>query len=267
MHRARRWGDNDRQWGPFLYSNDGRYRTTAMVLMSMDDEDEGRFNTLRFSALGHTVLIFIPQIIKPWRQWVDTSKYEWSNGKGYWDIHQRYYGFSASEGFVQLFFGAQTHDSRTDQNKGWFIPWTQWRHVRHSMYDLNGNHFWTEAKRTKGAKHDFDAWHNARQAVPAMTFDFADFDGEELNARTYIEEREWLLGEGWFKWLSIFRRPKIIRSLHIEFSGETGERKGSWKGGTIGHSIEMTPGELHEEAFRRYCEKHAMAFMGETVSP
>ena len=31
------------------------------------------------------------------------------------------------------------------------------------------------------------------------------------------------------------------------------------KGGTVGHSIDMLPGELHEAAFRRYCEKEHRA--------
>ena len=48
---------------------------------------------------------------------------------------------------------------------------------------------------------------------------------------------------------------KIRRSLDLEFSGETGPEKGSWKGGTVGTGIEMLPGELHEAAFRRYCQK------------
>ena len=48
-------------------------------------------------------------------------------------------------------------------------------------------------------------------------------------------------------------------------AGETGKRKGSWKGGTIGHSIGMEPGELHESAFRRYCTEHNMVFGGEAA--
>ena len=84
-----------------------------------------------------------------------------------------------------------------------------------------------------------------------------------FTARTLIEEREWRLGEGWFKWLSLFRGPKISRSLDIRFSGETGRRKGSWKGGTTGHSIQLKfLGELHETAFRRYCAAHEMTFVG-----
>ena len=44
--------------------------------------------------------------------------------------------------------------------------------------------------------------------------------------------------------------------------GETGREKGSWKGGTIGTSIEMLPGELHESAFRRYCDEEHRAKSG-----
>lgn len=57
----------------------------------------------------------------------------------------------------------------------------------------------------------------------------------------------------------------LRRSLDIRFSGETGHRKGSWKGGTVGHSINMLPGELHEAAFHRYCTEHEMTFIGEAA--
>jgi hypothetical protein len=49
----------------------------------------------------------------------------------------------------------------------------------------------------------------------------------------------------------------------MRFSSEVGERKGSWKGGTIGHSITLLPNELHEAGFRRYCEKEGLKFIGE----
>jgi hypothetical protein len=108
---------------------------------------------------------------------------------------------------------------------------------------------------------DWDARRKLETACPAPRFDFLDFDGERITATTRIEEREWRLGEGRFKWLSIFRRPKVCRSLDLQFSSEVGRRKGSWKGGTIGHSIDMLPGELHEAAFRRYCAKEGLTFI------
>lgn len=264
-----RWSDNDRRAGPFLYSRDTRgYRHLGLVISSGRGE-EPEFDggcTLRVSGFGHTFIMALPSIIKPWQQWIDCSKYEWSTSEagGYWDRHPRQYGFSYSDGFLQVFLGAQTGDSRTTQDWCKHLPWTQWRHVRRSLYDLDGAHYWTEPERL-GYDHDAYETRKANEdACPSLTFSFRDYDGEALTARTRIEEREWRFGEGWFKWLSVFRQPRIRRYLDIWFSGETGKRKGSWKGGTIGHSIEMVSGEMHESAFRRYCAEHQMTF-GETV--
>lgn len=120
---------------------------------------------------------------------------------------------------------------------------------------MAGEHWWTEPKGMP-----WEERYAKEGACPSASFDFLDFDGELITAKTHIEEREWRFGEGRFKWLSLFRKPMIRRSLDIDFSKETGRRKGSWKGGTVGHSIDMLPGELHEAAFRRYCAKHDMTF-------
>ncbi len=211
----------------------------------------------------------MPGIIQPWRQKVIASTWnaetiERLGRNWYYDTHEREYGFSYSDGFLRVFLGRQTHDSSTTQSWSKFLPWTQWRHVRHSLYDAAGRHFWTkiEGHNREERQAEWSALYKAQEDCPSMPFAFADFDGEQLTATTRIEEREWLFGEGWFKWLSLFRRPKIVRSLDIHFSGETGKRKGSWKGGTIGHSGPVLPGELHEAAFRRYCGENGMTFIG-----
>lgn len=269
-----RWSDNDRYFGPFTCAKDGSSRWLALVLSSgraedCDWTDRGESTcTLRLSAFRRTLLIALPQIIQPSRTWVDTSKYEWSQGsKGYWQIDAREFGFSIFEGHLSVSYGRVTNDSSTEQRWGWFLPWRSWRHVRRSFYDLTGEHFATLPERNGMAKLGQAAWRNQRtveeaieSACPTVAFEFDDFDGERLIATTRIEEWEWRLGEGKFKWLSLFRHPKIRRSLDLRFSGETGRRKGSWKGGTIGHSIDMLPGELHEDAFRRYCAEHGMTF-------
>lgn len=258
--RAVRWGDHDRYLGPFTYARDRRYKTIGLVLSSAGDED--RSAMLRLSLASHTFIAAIPSIIKPWRRWVDTSKYDWSSGpgSGYWDVHRREFGFSYSEGFLQVFLGPQTHDSGTTKSWCKFLPWTQWRHVRRSLYDLDGKHVWTEPEGLGYVGGAWEARKAAEAACPTRTFAFSDIDGEQLTVRTRIEEREWRFGTGWFKWLSLFRKPRITRSLDLAFSGETGKRKGSWKGGTIGHSITMLPGELHEAAFRRYCTQNGMTY-------
>lgn len=264
----RRWGDNDKHLGPFTYSHDGRYRPFAAVLFSADDEYPGC--GLRLSALGHTLIVELPAIIKPYREKVFAKSWDAETvarlGRDwYWNIDQRQFGFTLADGFLQVFRGRHTMDSNTDRSKGFFLPWTQWRHVRHSFYGLDGEHLATLPDTGKSYRDDPARWDRERaiaDSTPTVSLEFDDFDGERITATTRIEEREWKAGTGWFKWLSLFRRAKISRSLDIRFSAETGKRKGSWKGGTTGHSIEMLPGDLHEAAFRRYCAEHNMTFVG-----
>ncbi len=268
--QARRWSDNDRYFGPFTYARDERgYRPVALVLSSADDDD--RRCQLRLSGFGHTLIVALPALIKPSRTWVDTSKHEWSSERGgYWEIYLRKYGISCHDGFLQVFMGQQTHDSSTTQIWCKHLPWTQWRHVRHSFYGLDGEHVATLPDAGKSYLGDPGRWDRERaieDATPTVSFEFDDFDGERSTAVTRIEEREWRFGKGWFKWLSLFRKPRTHRRLNISFSSETGQRKGSWKGGTLGHSITMLPGELHEDAFKRYCAEHDMVFVGRTAAP
>jgi hypothetical protein len=257
-----RWGDNDFYFGPFTYARD-KYRSFTIMLGSGDGDDYPGCR-LRLSGFGRTLIIALPSIIRPWARFVPVHT---SIHGGYEDTHEREYGFSLSNtGMVgdamalHLHYGPQTHDSWTTKSRCWFLPWTQWRHVRHSVYDRAGDHFYTIPE---GAK-----WHESHDKVdacPTLTFAFDDFDGERIEAKTRIEEREWRFGAGWFKWLSWFRKPMIQRSLDIQFSKETGSEKGSWKGGTVGHSINMLPSELHEEAFIRYCGLHQMKAIGMAV--
>lgn len=256
-----RWSDNDRYFGPFTYARDRSYRPLAVVLGSGDDDDYPGCR-LRVSAFGHTVIAPLPAIIRPWREKVfpsswDAATIERLGRNWYFNTHKREYGFSCAEGFLQVFLGRQTHDSTTEQSWSKHLPWTQWRFVRHSLFGLAGEHIWTETDR-----RDWTGNQAAKDGCPSAVFAFTDFDGEALTVRCVIEEREWHFGDGCFKWLSWFRAPMLRRSLDLRFSGETGRRKGSWKGGTIGHSIDMLPGELHETAFRRYCETRDMTFGG-----
>lgn len=253
MTQAIRWGDNDHYLGPFTFAWSDHYRTIAISVQSGDEDERKAY--FRFSLGRMSFLAALPTwLIRPERKRVE-AKY-WSAADiermgrdWYWEAIPREYGFSIVDGHLNVKYGRATCDSSTEQSWGCFLPWTQWRHVRHSLYGLDGEHIWTEPKAAK-----WDAYHAAKEACPSVAFEFADFDDERLMAKTLIEEREWLFGTGWCKWLSWFVPVKIRRSLDIEFSNETGPEKGSWKGGTIGTGIDMLPDELHEAAFRRYCE-------------
>lgn len=255
--RAIRWaGESDRRFAPFTYAREtsGRF---GIVLTSGrgDDDDCGNGCYIRFHAFGHTLIVALPQVIKPHREWVDTSRYEWSRGpgSGYWQHHARDYGFCFINGALHIDYGRQTHSSDTDQSKVYFLPWREWRHVRHSLYDLDGRHFADSGRTVRDA---------IEAACPVAKFEFEDYDGERIVATCKIEERQWKRGVRWFKWLSLLWPDKVRRSLDLRFSSEVGRRKGSWKGGTIGHGIDMLPSELHEAAFRRYCAQEGLTFVG-----
>lgn len=269
MRQYYRWSDNDHHFGPIIYARDTRgYRPFTVMLCSGHDETPGC--RLRLSAFGHTLIFPLPQIIKPHRTWhvittEPTRSRMIANGRepGYWEEYQTEYGFTAVEGSFHWHYGAQTHSSDTDKTKVWFFPWREHKCIRHSVYDLEGDLFADLPEWGFRNKNGWAARNALQDACPTMQFDFADFDGEKIVATCRIEEREWRRGKGLFR-LFYLGRNKVSRSLDLRFSAEVGKRKGSWKGGTIGHSIDMLPGELHEAAFRRYCDKEKLTY-GEPV--
>ena len=250
----RRWGDNDRHFGPFTFAARETWRPlSALISSGSSDAEEGGCH-IRLQALGMTLICELPAIVKPSRSWVDTSRYEWNKGNpnaGYWDEHPREFGVSLHEGLLMLKLGRQTHDSSTTQDWGWFLPWTQWRLVSHRLFLGN------QARQV--AHLEWKAQHAILEAFPRINFLIQDFDGEKIKASVYVEERQWRLGTGWFRWLGYLRTRRIRRSLDIRFDKELGPEKGSWKGGTLGHGIEMLPGETPEQAMRRYCDQEHRA--------
>lgn len=255
--------DNDRQFGPITYARcSPTWRPLRLVYSSGAEEDNAGQNKLTAYAFGWVACLRLPRLLDDYRVRHVASSWDAATvariGRNWYEERfPREYGFSLSDGFLQVFLGAQTHDSTTTQSWSKHLPWTQWRFHRFSLYDANGVEFWTQIERRgNGYKfRDFDAQREAQERCDKAKFLIDDFDGERITATTHIEEREWKFGDGWFKWLSMFRKPMVHRSLSIEFNKESGPEKGSWKGGLCGTGIEMLPGELHEAAFRRYCEQ------------
>lgn len=255
--------DNDRSFGPFTW---GKWTNSFSIKWGSGGEEEDTFgNHLRIVAFGWVLQISLPSILRPWKE--KHMALSWSEedvkrmGRNwYYNVYPREYGFSLSNmgngyDFLQVFFGPQTHDSSTTKSWCKHLPWKQWRHVRFSLYDTEGKHFWSELDRNRKRRCGFADQTKMEELVPKAHFSFEDYDGARIIATTRIQEREWHKGEGWFKWLRFLNKPMIRRSLDLRFSDEVGPQKGSWKGGTIGHSTDMLPGETPEQAFRRYCEQ------------
>jgi hypothetical protein len=229
--------------------------TFKAMLESGDEEYPGC--VLHLGAFGWRLTCNMPPLIKP-------DILQVRGQYNYDELIERRYGLYLFDNHFNVCYGRGDANFNRDilgEEQRWscFLPWNEWRHVRHSLYDVAGAHFYSDFS------NNYDAFREKEAEVPKVIFRFKDFDGEEIEATTHVEEREWLRGEGWFKWLSFFCRRKVSRSLCITFNKETGRRKGSWKGGTIGHSIESVQGEPHETAFRRYCDNHDMEFVGEVL--
>jgi hypothetical protein len=249
--------DQDRRFGPITY---GRSDWAALRVMFSSGDDEEPRNKLTVNAFGWVVRIWLPTIIQPHKvkctaMWnaetIARMGRDW-----YYEISPREFGFCFSDGHISINYGPQTHDSVTTKTKLWFLPWKQWRNVRYSLYDRNGDLFWEQRQRRDiRGMEAYGAQGAAKRLCSTASFLIRDHDGEEITACTRIKEREWRRGEGYFRWLSMFCRPQVTRLLSISFSAEVGLEKGSWKGGIVGTSIEMLPGELHESAMRRYCAK------------
>ena len=254
--------DDEKRLGPLRWGTT-TWRAWRFVLESHGGDEGYQWNQLTVYLLGFVASLSLPRIIRLWRQKVHVTTWDAATvarlGRDwYWNEEPREYGFGLSDGHLCVYFGIQPGDSSRDQYWSCFLPWTQWRFVRFSLYQPDGAHFFTELegkqRKTSGLDH-YKAQHEAEKAVGKVVFKIRDFDGAFIDATCHIEEREWLFGTKWCSWLSWFTKPKISRSLSINFSAEVGPEKGSWKGGTLGHGIDMLPGETPHQAFKRYCDQ------------
>lgn len=224
----------------------------GMYITSRDDERE--YAQICLNWKNKYKYIKIPEIIKPKMITVENYYMQEKYGKTRQTLIEQRYGFMVFEECFWIMYGNHTHDSSTEQQQTFNIGWRDYTHVRWSGYDPQHNlvgHF-----ELGGGKWDYSHIEALRETIPKIQIQFKDFDGEEIIATCYIEEREWHKGRGLFAWLKYFNQPLIRRSIDITFNKETGKRKGSWKGGTIGCGEDMSSTETIFEAFSRHAAKH-----------
>lgn len=126
------------------------------------------------------------------------------------------------------------------------MPW-QWQWVRTSSLRADGK--WEHETKKVGDKSFWkDEWKGIlwSEAYP-YTYVLKNGEIQERIATVKVEEREWR----WkgFKWLGF---PNMVRkTIAVEFNDEVGERRGSWKGGTIGCGYDLLPDETPLQCLRR----------------
>jgi hypothetical protein len=122
------------------------------------------------------------------------------------------------------------------------MPWRDWSHIAHDVLRIDGT--WAPYVGSWERDKEPDGRH-----IESYPYRYLLRNGEkqERTATIYVDRYEWRLR--WLRWTRLFRR--VSHYIDVSFSAEMGERTGSWKGGTIGCSYELRPGETPLECLRR----------------
>lgn len=128
------------------------------------------------------------------------------------------------------------------QGKTW-ITWD----LPFFSYEFDGH--WVKDKQQRWAlMKNFESYEfkkdQAYKEQHPFTYVLKNGTIQERTATCTIEKRKW--HRKWFPWLT-----RVSEVIDVEFSDEVGERSGSWKGGTIGCSYELEPGDTIESCLRR----------------
>lgn len=156
------------------------------------------------------------------------------------------YGFDFHHNKLWVHYGGDGNLGKTG-NKYWTftMPW-DWDWVRTSALKANGS--WEHE--TRANKKDFyeEKWDSIlwKEKHP-YNYKLNSGEVQNRNALISVYEREWRWH--WFKWLPFLNR--INKTIEIEFDAEVGERSGSWKGGTLGCSYTIKPGETPAQCLKR----------------
>jgi hypothetical protein len=143
------------------------------------------------------------------------------------------FGFSTTNGDLHVYWGHR-----------YKIFWRPWN-LRHEHTDVLAS----DGEWATRYGHGMLA-----QEIPALwqqewPFHYMTNEGEAQHVTATCTRRRTVYRRTLFG-LPLWLLP-VQHSLHVSFSEEVGNRRGSWKGGTVGCSIEMKPGEEPRWALRR----------------
>lgn len=130
----------------------------------------------------------------------------------------------------------------------WDIPYFTLNHVRHDVECVvDGEVVMVPYDELVDHKHNYVPL-NSNELVNKYHYVYTDkYDGAKIDTTYWVEEREWR--PKWFEWCDRFKT--IRRYIEIDFKEEVGSRKGSWKGGVLGCSYNLLPGESPEDCIKR----------------
>jgi len=185
--------------------------------------------------------------------------YEYNGTKNY---SSKCYGITITREFhIHLSWGVYEKDHSDVGFFRIFEPWfTSRTRTTHNLLTPSGE-MWDENPECCNEK-----WDNH----PAVTFEAKDYDGEPVDIKATMSYSRYTFFENKIScfFTKLLKLDDEHYSVNFDFKTRSGngigEKKESWKGGTVGHSIKMkNKNESIEDATKRYCLENNMAFIGE----
>lgn len=258
----------------YLFCNRWAYLKTASLSFWSIDLNSGYEEHrphLSIAFMWLYLLIYLPKwAIQPRRRKVqakywDAATVERMGRDWYYDETRRQFGVQMSWDSIRFHYGVQPDCWPGDKTWAWYFPWAKMRHTREAFYGLDGRVVSEiNGRDLMQPGGSYEKVKALRDAAPRAVFAFTDFDGTPVKCTTWIEESVYRRGVGIWSWVGYIWPARRSLSMRVEFDREVGYEKGSWKGGLMGNSINLLPGELHEAAFRRYCAAGAPSKSGKS---
>lgn len=178
--------------------------------------------------------------------WHSVFKFPWKSKRfPYGDCDAPQWGIAIHDSTLWIYRGGNGNLGGGSRWWTWDIPFFTSVHIRHQVECESGmvdyDTLMKREDKTYVALKDNEYVHKYH-------YDYKDsFDGTIVPCTYWVEEREWRR-----KWLTWCKIGRIVRRyIEIEFDGEVGKGKESWKGGCIGCSYDLLAGETPEECIKR----------------
>lgn len=182
---------------------------------------------IHISMFGLHSVIRLPWINKEWMEECDSPKW----------------GIAIHDNIFWIFRGGKGNMNGGCKWWAWDIPFFSKIHVKHAVETMSG----MVDSESLGSKDPYVHYSDDFRVVKRHTIYIDSYDNSPIGCTYWREYREWR--PKWLTWTSLFATKRNY--IEIEFEKEVGSQKGTWKGGVMGCSYDLLPGETPEECIRR----------------
>lgn len=167
-------------------------------------------------------------------------------------ILSREYGCKVNNHQLRIFYGVQNYfDFAGVSNKCKTFNF-KWQDRETTSLCILDPDTMSVVKEFIGSGMTYTQFSEFQKSLNKPSFQVMDYDGETTNATLIVERHIVEKGSGLFKYLRIFRKPKVEVSIKLTFDKYIGVEKHTWKGGSAGAVIELSENETVNEGLDKF---------------